>query len=156
MRFHPLRRTLLAALVAAALPAVAADPVVLEVKGLVEKPLQLTLADLKALPQKSIGAFSGVPLREVLARAKLVERRPRDLRRTILIADARDNYRAIFTWVEVALFARGEGILVVLERNGQPLPEAEGPVSLVSTGDDRTGPRHVKWLKSIEARLVEP
>lgn len=94
-------------------------------------------------------------LRDVLDRAKLVEKRPRDLRRTVVIADARDGYRAIFTWLELYLFSLGEGVLVVLSRDGAPLSEGEGPVALVSVRDERPGPRHVKWLASLEARLIE-
>jgi DMSO/TMAO reductase YedYZ molybdopterin-dependent catalytic subunit len=151
------RRTLLAlAAMGIALPLrVSADDAILEVKGLVEHPLSLTLADLQKMPQQKLAKMRGVLLRDVLDRAKLVEKKPRDLRRTLIIADARDGYRALFTWVELYLFPRGEGVLVVLERDGAPLPESEGPVSLVSLQDDRTGPRHVKWLRSLEARLID-
>ena len=39
--------------------------------------------------------------------------------------------------------------------DGKPLPESEGPLALVSLNGERRGPRHVKWLKSLEARLVD-
>ena len=139
----------------------------LEVKGLVEHPMSLSLADLRALPQQTLvdrrprnGAaseskISGVLLRDVLDKAKLIERKPKDLRKTIIVARARDDYLAIFTWVELYLFSVGKEVLVVLDRDGAALSRSEGPLALVSLRDERPGPRHVKWLQSIEARIVE-
>ena len=165
-----LRRRGLLALIGAglALPAGAeAAGAALEVKGLVQNPLSLSLADLRAMPQRAFvdrrpreGAAAesnvrGVLLRDVLDKAKLVERKPRGLRRTLIIARARDDYLALFTWVELYLFSAGEEVLVALERDGAPLPASEGPLALVSLRDERPGPRHVKWLQSIEARIVE-
>lgn len=163
------RRGLLAVIAAGlALPATAKQPdPFLEVKGLVEHPLSFSLADLREMPQRTLvdrrprdGAraeskVGGVLLRDVLDKAKLVERKPRDLRKTLIIARARDDYLALFTWVELYLFSAGEGVLVVLERDGAPLAPSEGPLALVSLRDERPGPRHVKWLESIEARIIE-
>jgi DMSO/TMAO reductase YedYZ molybdopterin-dependent catalytic subunit len=139
----------------------------LEVKGLVERPLSASVADLRAMPQHTLvdrrpkdgkpteSKVAGVLLRDVLDKAKLIERKPRDLRKTLVIARARDHYLALFTWVELYLFTTGEGVLVALERDGAPLAPSEGPLALVSLRDERPGPRHVKWLESIEARIVE-
>ncbi len=146
----------------------AAAPAV-TVKGAVEQPLALTLEDLRGFtvrdyeetwpeghgPPHAPSKVSGVLLKDVLERAKLVEKRPRDLRKTVVIADARDGYRAIFTWVELYLSALGDGVVLAIARDGKPLAESEGPVALVSLQDERRGPRHVKWLASIEARLID-
>lgn len=163
------RRALLLAGAGLLLPAVgarAAD-VVLAVKGAVERPLALVgMDDLRALPLHSFDApqgrdgsraskVTGVLLRDVLDRAKLVEKRPRDLRKTLVIADARDGYRALFTWVELYLSSIGEGVVVAIERDGAALGASEGPFALLSIRDERRGPRHVKWLASIEARLID-
>jgi hypothetical protein len=147
----------------------AAQAPALVVKGIVEQPLSLGLDELRAFPvhefedsgpeghgpPRAPSKVKGVMLRDILDRARLVEKRPRDLRKTIVIADARDGYRAIFTWVELYLSSLGEGVAVVFERDGKPLAESEGPVALVSLKDERRGPRHVKWLTSIEARLID-
>jgi hypothetical protein len=45
-------------------------------------------------------------------------------------------------------------VLIVYERDGSPLSGDEGPLALVSHKDTRPGPRHVKWLQSIEVRVV--
>ena len=158
-----------AGLLLPALGVPAAEAPDVAVKGAVEHPLALTVADLQAFPRhdyeetgpegkgppRAPSKVNGVLLRDVLDRAQLVEKRPRDLRKTIVIADARDGYRAIFTWVELYLSSLGEGVVLALERDGKPLAESEGPVALVSLRDERRGPRHVKWLKSIEARLID-
>ncbi len=166
------RRLLVLAGTALLLPVVrvrAAQAAALVVKGAVENPLSLTLDELRALPVRELeetwpegrGAphapsrVKGVALRDILDRARLVEKRPRDLRKTVIIADARDGYRAIFTWIELYLSSLGEGVVVVFERDGKALAESEGPLALVSLRDERRGPRHVKWLKSIEARLID-
>jgi hypothetical protein len=46
--------------------------------------------------------------------------------------------------------------MIVYERDGAALPAAEGPLALVSLKDTRPGPRHVKWLRSIELRVLSP
>ena len=43
---------------------------------------------------------------------------------------------------------------VLFEQNGKPLKE-KGEMILVSMTDTKTGPRHVKWLKSIEVTRVK-
>jgi len=46
-------------------------------------------------------------------------------------------------------------VLVVYERDGAPLDDSEGRLALVSLKDTRPGPRHVKWLRSIELRTIQ-
>jgi hypothetical protein len=48
----------------------------------------------------------------------------------------------------------GDGALVIYERDGAPLADDEGKIALVSLKDTRPGPRHVKWLQSIELRAL--
>jgi hypothetical protein len=44
---------------------------------------------------------------------------------------------------------------VVYERDGKALVDDEGPLALMSLKDTRPGPRHVKWLQSIELRVLD-
>ncbi len=44
--------------------------------------------------------------------------------------------------------------MIVYERDGAALPHSEGPLALVSLKDTRPGPRHVKWLRTLEVRVV--
>lgn len=156
-------------------PALAQTPAApaLTVKGNVERELTLSLDELKKLPAQRIedvrvvreqGAataaqeiarrYAGCLLREVLDRAKLVEKNRMDLRKSVVIVTASDGYRAVFSWAELYLSPIGDGVLVVYERDGAALPDTEGPLALVSLKDTRPGPRHVKWLRTIEVRAL--
>jgi DMSO/TMAO reductase YedYZ molybdopterin-dependent catalytic subunit len=143
----------------------------LKVDGeVVDAPVTLTLVDLKKLPERHFDdvrgieqdsrreehtrKYVGVLLRDVLDRARLIEKQPRGLRRSVVIATARDGYKAVFSWAELYLSPIGDGVLVVYECDGAPLLENEGPLALVSLKDTRPGPRHVKWLQSLEVRMV--
>lgn len=169
---NPARRRLFAAagaLVFASRGMSQAEPA-LRVDGSVETALALSLDDLMALPAQQfddarlaerrvdkpqVRRYRGVLVREVLARAKPVDRQPRGLRRSVVIAAARDGYKAVFSWAELFLSPIGDGALIVYERDGAPLPAGEGPIALVSLMDTSPGPRHVKWLQSIEVRMLD-
>jgi DMSO/TMAO reductase YedYZ molybdopterin-dependent catalytic subunit len=162
-----------AALQAAHVDAQPAAPDSLVVKGNVERQITLSLADLRQLPVQRVEDarvvrdaaapanasetarhYTGCLLRDVLDRAKPVEKQRMDLRKSIVVITAADGYRAIFSWAELYLSPIGDGALVVYERDGQALAASEGPLALVSLKDTRPGPRHVKWLSSVELRLV--
>jgi DMSO/TMAO reductase YedYZ molybdopterin-dependent catalytic subunit len=173
-----LRLLLAAALLAASLQstAVGAQPSApdsLLVKGNVEREITLSLAELRGLPVQRVEdvrmvrdaaapgstsettrRYTGCLLRDVLDRAKPVEKQRMDLRKSIVVITAADGYRTVFSWAELYLSPIGDGALVVYERDGQPLAASEGPLALVSLKDTRPGPRHVKWLSSIELRLI--
>jgi DMSO/TMAO reductase YedYZ molybdopterin-dependent catalytic subunit len=145
----------------------------LAVKGSVEREITLSVDELKHLPvqrfedvrsvREAAGAegaetarrYTGCLLRDVLERAKPIEKKRMDFRRSVVIATASDGYRAVFSWAELYLSSIDDGALVVYERNGGPLDDSEGRIALVSLKDTRPGPRHVKWLQSIELRTLE-
>jgi len=144
----------------------------LQVSGAVEKPLTLTVEDLKARPPKSISdirmieeggrreqrkqTYTGVLLRDLIDQTRAVERRRRDLRTSVVVATATDGYRAVFSWAELYLSATGDGALVYYELDGKPLDDREGLIALISMKDTRTGARHVRWLQKIEIVPVGP
>jgi DMSO/TMAO reductase YedYZ molybdopterin-dependent catalytic subunit len=165
---------LTAALVAVPAQAQGPGPTTLAVRGNVERQLTLSIDDLRQLPVQRIedvrvvrptGSASSVPevtrsytgclLRDVLERAKPVERNRLDRRNSVVILTASDGYRAIFSWAELYLSPIGDGALVAYERDGKALAADEGPLALVSLKDTRPGPRHVKWLQSIELRVLD-
>ena len=96
----------------------------------------------------------GVRLLAVLEQAGLAERDRLDWRKTVVIAIARDGYRAVFSWPELANTAGGAQVMVAYERDGAPLGASEGPLAIHAPADTRTGPRHVKWLQRIEVRIL--
>jgi DMSO/TMAO reductase YedYZ molybdopterin-dependent catalytic subunit len=141
----------------------------LEVDGEVNASLRLTVDGLRAiavhsardLPAAASGAlaepyreYSGVLLTELLDKAGLRSDRKNDWRRLYVVASASDGYKAVFSWGELFNSRIGRGAMVVFERKGKPLDDSEGRIALLSTEDDRVGPRHVKWLKRIEVRRI--
>jgi len=157
---------------AGGLAAQTASPVssTISVAGNVERPLSLTVADLKRYPAHEIDyvpgrgehkaapgptrRYTGCLLREVLAAAKPVERNPRELRKSYVVATAGDGYEVVFSWAELFLSPVGDSVYVVYERDGAPVPDDEGRIALVVTSDVRPV-RHVKWLKALTLRVAQ-
>lgn len=94
----------------------------------------------------------GVRLIALLQKAGLAERDRADWRKTVVVAIARDGYRVVFSWPELANTAAGAQVMVGYQRDGAPL--ADGPLVVLAPGDTRTGPRHVKLLHRIEVRIL--
>jgi len=159
----------LALLCAAAQAAAQVVTTELEVVGEVKAGLTLNVDGLRSigmlsarnLPAAASNAlaepyrqYSGVLLTELLDKAGLRSERKDDWRRLYVVATASDGYKAVFSWGELFNSRIGRGLLVVFERNGKPIDDSEGRIALLSTEDDRMGPRHVRWLKRIEVRRI--
>jgi hypothetical protein len=95
----------------------------------------------------------GCLLRDVLAAAKPVENKPRELRKSYVVATASDGYEVVFSWAELFVSPVGDNAFVVYERDGSPLPDDEGRIALVVFTDVRPV-RHVKWLKALTLRAA--
>jgi len=142
----------------------------LVVNGTVEHALTLSVDDLRTFPSRQVteivltrqsGAdagklenVKGVLLRNILDKAGLVTHDHNDVKKTIIIASASDGYKAVFSWSELYNSSLGDGVLVYFEKDGKPLADDEGHIAMISSKDTRTGPRHVKWLQSIEVRKI--
>ena len=131
--------------------------------------LALDASDLAKLPvtsltqrqQVSSGAsaasdrstiYTGVLLRDVLARAGFGAAGDRGTRVGIVEAVATDGYRATFSWGELFNSSLGEQTLVIVAQDGRPLDAAAGPLALRSLADIRPGPRHVRNLCALLVR----
>lgn len=95
-------------------------------------------------------------LRDLIVTAKPVEAGRFDLRQSIVVARATDGYVALFTWAELFNSPIGDGVLVATALDGSPIGEGEGRLALVSARDTKSGPRHVRWLQSVELRKITP
>lgn len=144
------------------------------VTGAVEKPLTLTVADLRKFTlQPPLAVTSsrpsgqqsgdrasqkvyvkGVLLRDILNQAGVVSRDHNDVKKIVVIAIASDGYKVVFSWSELFNSAVGDGVIVYFDKDGAPLGEDEGRIAMISAKDLRTGPRHVKWLQAIEVRKI--
>lgn len=142
-----------------------------ELRGAVKTPLRLTADELRNFPAEQIGSFTqarrtdgaessstvrGVRLTALLDRAALAAPDRNDWKATVVIATASDGYRVAFSWPELFNSPLGANVLVLFERDGEPLGDNEGAVALVSAGDQRTGPRHVRWLRVLDVRILPP
>lgn len=141
----------------------------LAVQGAVEHTLTLGVAELRQLAQRYPGdatvklqhgnagassKLSGVRLRDVLAQASIISKDHNDVKKTVIIATASDGYAVVFSWSELFNSPLGDGVLVVLDKDGAALGDDEGRIALISAQDLRTGPRHVKWLQRIDVKKI--
>lgn len=139
------------------------------VSGALRQTLTVDAATLAATPSADIASFlqtrsgegaetrstvRGVRLRALIERAGLAAGGRDGWKTLIVVATATDGYRAVFSWPELANTPVGDGVLVLFERNGQPLPTREGAIALMSTTDRMLGARHVRNLAKIEVRSV--
>jgi len=140
------------------------DPVVasggwsLNVAGLVDHPLKLSLSDLRGLPSvtqyvtlecisndvggplMSTGSFTGVSLRDLVAMASP------QLNGTWAAFKARDGYAES---LPISLIQGAPEILVAYALDGSPLPDSHGfPARMLIPG--HYGMKGPKWLDSIE------
>ena len=138
--------------------------------GNVAEAKSLTVEDLMRLPARQVEYaprrggetanepsaarhYTGALLRDVLNAAKPSESKPRELRKSYVVAAASDGYEVVFSWGELFLSPIGEAVFVVYERDGAPLGDDEGKIALVAIAD-RGSARHVKWLKSLTLRAA--
>lgn len=150
-----MRPWLAAALLAAAPPAFAQVSTQLRVGGEVRSELTLDVKQLRQRPLARERGYSGVRLVDLLQEAQIREDARHALRRTYVVAMATDGFQAVFSWGELFNTPIGRSVLVAFERDGAPLRDGEGRITLVSLADERPGTRHVKWLTRIEVRRVE-
>ena len=131
---------------------------VLEVRGDVEGPLQLSLTDLLAMPRTTVKArekngdeatFEGVALSEVIQRSRprLTEKCCGNVANTCVIVRATDNYRVLFSLAEIEPDFTDRKIILVDRRDGKPLPESQGPLRLVVPGEKV----HARWVRQVKS-----
>ena len=138
------------------------DAALLSVKGEVKQELRLSVADLKAMPQAKVTAkdhdgtareYEGVALQTLLAKAGVPlgsKLRGKNMA-LLVVAEATDGYRAVFSLTELDSDFAGAQVIVVDLEDGKPLDAQHGPLRLVVPGDKRQG-RWVRMLKSISVQ----
>jgi hypothetical protein len=141
------------------------------IEGFVDNPCTFTAEALRQRPQvvvkdvdilcgsgklKEAGLeYSGVLLRDLLEEAQMRLEEHEVPNRTYIVATGTDGYRALYSWHEIFNSPIGEGLIVVLTKNGQVLGEKEGELCLVSTRDERPGPRRIRYLSRVEVLRLE-
>jgi len=132
----------------------------LKVSGAVSTPLTLTVADLKAMPRKTLTVvnphekktekYEGVALEEILRKAGVPQgdalRGP--AMTTYVLAEAADGYRVVFSLAELDAGIADSEVIVADTMDGGPLGDKSGPFRLVAPHEKRPA-RWVRMLKSI-------
>lgn len=130
----------------------------LSVKELISCPKQhsqnVAIVTMKGDVRSPVSKFKGVLLRDLLNKAELMTSDHHDFKKTVVIAEAMDGYKVIFSWSELFNTSIGQGVMVVYQENDQFLNAKSGEIALISTHDIATGPRYVKWLKRITVLKV--
>ncbi len=154
-----MKRYLAACVLAAAIPLLAqqrdsAISTQVRVVGEVQRELTLGVDELRRRTLVQERGYGGVRLVDLLKEADIRQDARHALRRTYIVATATDGFQAVFSWGELFNTPIGRGVIVAYERDGAPLRDGEGRITLVSLADERPGTRHVKWLSRIEVRRV--
>ena len=105
-------------------------------------------------PKGRINHCRGVLLADIIHSAKVLITDHNDTKKMFVIVSSDDGYKTVFSWQEVFNTSVGDGIMVLLEREGKPLYNGNGSVDLFSARDYLTGPRYVKQLADVEIVMV--
>jgi hypothetical protein len=130
-----------------------------------EKPLTLSLNDLKHLPRTTLKVtnphegkeetYEGVELAKIIEQAGV----PREatLRgkamTTVVVAEGSDGYRAVFALAELDSDFQDSQVIVADTLNGTPMDDKLGPLRIVAPRDKRPA-RWVRNLQSITIKVM--
>jgi DMSO/TMAO reductase YedYZ molybdopterin-dependent catalytic subunit len=149
----------------------AASPVAgqtLEITGLVDHPLTLTVADLEKLTTQSVDvtfksgqgdqahSYTGALLSDVIALASPTydaDVKNQSLHRYLVIT-ANDGYEVVISMGEIDPGFGNQPYLLAWEQDGAALTGTDGPVRLVTPGDIKGG-RYVTGVIKIEVRDID-
>ena len=143
----------------------AAQAQTLKITGAVKQPLTLSAEDLAAMPRASVTTttadkaetrYEGVFLHEILKKAGVPQ--GEQLRgkalTTYVLAKAQDGYEVLFSLGELDPIFIDNQVLVADSANGKALLGRDGRFRLVLP-KDKSGPRNVRMLTSLEVVQVE-
>ena len=139
--------------------------VALRVGGNVAHPLELSLADLKKIPHKTLTVlnphsnksevYEGVPIQDLLGKAGVPQ--GHELRgqamATYVLAEASDGYRVVFALAELDSDFQDSEVIVADTQDGAALGANQGPLKLVAPRDKRPA-RWIRMLKSLTVVTV--
>ncbi|GEP98409.1 molybdopterin-dependent oxidoreductase [Chitinophaga cymbidii] len=139
------------------------------VHGLIAHPFTITLDNIRHFkPQtyqnmnivcssgetkKVLRSFEGISLKYILDSAGITMPRPKERGKYYIAVRASDGYTTIYAWNDIYNNPTGDEVFLIFAENGRPIME-DGRFVMICRNDKITGPRHVKWVESIEvARL---
>ncbi len=135
------------------------------IKGGVDHPRTLALADLQHEPQTTVtvfmhtghgtlaGAFTGVSLWTLLNEAGVTmdKAKKNDVIHHTVTVTGSDSYSAVLSLAEIAPEFGGDQAIVAWQQDGKPLESGEGYARLIIPGDKAAG-RAVSAITTIEVQ----
>jgi DMSO/TMAO reductase YedYZ molybdopterin-dependent catalytic subunit len=141
-------------------PKPSSGPANFKISGAVTTSLDLTAADLKGMPRKTLRVdnphskktevYEGVLVEDLLQKAGVPqgEQLRGQAMATYVLVEAADNYRVLFSLAEFNSSFQDSEIIVADTMDGAPIPGALGPFRLVAPHEKRPA-RWVEMVKSI-------
>ena len=141
-------------------PKPSTGPSSFKISGAVSSPLDLTVADLKRMPRRTLRVenphskqtevYEGVLVEDLLQKAGVPqgEQMRGQAVATYVLVEAADNYRVVFSLAEFNSSLQDSEIIVADTMNGAPIPGALGPFRLVAPHEKRPA-RWVEMVKSL-------
>ncbi len=141
-------------------PKPSSGPSDFKISGAVTKPLDLTAADLKTMPRKTLHVdnahskksevYEGVLVEDLLKKAGVPqgEQLRGQSMATYVLVEAADNYRVLFALEEFNSSFMDSDIILADTMDGAPIPGALGPFRLVAPHEKRPA-RWVEMVKSL-------
>jgi DMSO/TMAO reductase YedYZ molybdopterin-dependent catalytic subunit len=141
-------------------PKPSSGPSDFKISGAVTTPLDLTVADLKAMPRKTLRVenahskktevYEGVLVEALLQMAGVPqgEQMRGQAMATYVLVEAADNYRALFSLAEFNSSFQDSEIILADTMDGAPIGGALGPFRLVAPHEKRPA-RWVEMVKSL-------
>jgi hypothetical protein len=115
----------------------------------------LLLACGSGVPKGRLNNCRGILLTDIIHLTEVITTEHNDTKKMFVIASSDDGYTTVFSWQELFNSSVGEGVMIILEKDGKPVYEERGCVDLFSAKDFLTGPRYVKRLSNIRIMMVE-
>jgi len=146
-------------------PKPSSGPSDFKIGGDVATPLDLTVADLKAMPRKTLKVdnahskkkevYEGVLVEDLLKKAGVPqgEALRGQAMASYVLVEAADNYRVVFALEEFNSSFMDSEIIVADTMDGAPIPGALGPFRLVAPHEKRPA-RWVEMVKSLTVARV--
>lgn len=137
----------------------------LKVTGEVTTPLNLSLADLMAMPQTAISkpdrdggahTYTGVSLQDILTKAGATlggQLRGENLTKYVLVS-ASDGYQVVFALAEMDKDFLERKLILAEQMDGKPLPDADGPFRIVIQ-DEKKQARNIKQVTEIKIAFAK-
>jgi len=105
-------------------------------------------------PKDKIKQCSGILLTDIIEEAKVIIQDHNDTKKMYIIARSNDGYATLFSWQELFNTSVGQGVVLLLERDGRKLYREQEHLDIISTNDFLSGPRYVKQLSVLEIKSI--